>query len=578
MADYSRTQRWLPQAVMTGALLTLGLGLAYAQTATVCPSGCDHPTIQGAVNASAPGGTVQLLMTTPHTEADIVVTTSVHIVGISQNQTIVQAASDPDTESGRVFTILTGLAVTFQEMTIRHGDLFPGNGGGIWIQSGASATLDRTTITANRSANGGGIYNEGTLALTNGTVTNNHARSAQGSGVANLGIARVTSSSISENLRTVRGGGIYNGATATELTLIDVNVFNNDAADGGGIYNRGPMTVRGSSISNNLADDERGGGIYNSAATRVEIHDTTMFNNRLEASFNSTFPGGGGIYTNSDLSLTNVALSSNDANNFGASGGGVYAIGATVDIVGSRLASNESVDGGGIYASNTNLTIERSSITSNEALGVGAGIAHNIGNSYLTNVTIDFNRAGHNGGGAYVCRGEFVLANVTIADNTANNDNLGSGDGGGVYLEDCDDETARLSGSIIANNQALGGNYPDCEGVFSSGGFSLISDNGPVVGLKCGVGGFTSGMLLNIDPMLDNVEGFDATRSYPLLPGSPAIDAGSCIAASGPAPEVDQRGAPMPVDGDASGTAECDMGAREYLSEPIVVFVDGFEA
>ena len=69
-------------------------------------------------------------------------------------------------------------------------------------------------------------------------------------------------------------------------------------------------------------------------------------------------------------------------------------------------------------------------------------------------------------------------------------------------------------------------------------------------------------------PLADN-GGKTHTRALPI--GSPAIDTGppSCFGLT-----TDQRGYPRPVEGDMSGTAECDIGAYEFGT----IFADGFES
>src|SRR4051812_41440503 len=98
-----------------------------------------------------------------------------------------------------------------------------------------------------------------------------------------------------------------------------VTIRNGHTSLGGGIYNRGTMTVTNSSISNNIAD-QNGGGIYNQAAT-LTIISSTVGNNRARF--------GSGIYSDhGTLSIVNNSTFTN--NNADEIGGGVYNVNGEV--------------------------------------------------------------------------------------------------------------------------------------------------------------------------------------------------------------------------------------------------------
>jgi predicted outer membrane repeat protein len=117
------------------------------------------------------------------------------------------------------------VTVTLTRLTITGGNAIVRVGGG--IQNGGLLTLNRSTVTGNRSAtDGGGIYNYGTLTLNDTRVTGNTA----GGG----------------------GGGLFSEGVAT---LNRSRVTGNRAASGGGILSVNTLTLNQTVVSGNVPDD-----------------------------------------------------------------------------------------------------------------------------------------------------------------------------------------------------------------------------------------------------------------------------------------------------------------------------------
>jgi hypothetical protein len=107
---------------------------------------------------------------------------------------------------------------------------------------GTTVTISRSEVTANGQ---GGIVSDVTMTLDKTKVRDNTG----GSGVANLstlvghGVMTIVDSDVSGNTSPHRGGGIYNGRnyvaepTWAFLTITRSKVLDNAASDGGGIYN-----------------------------------------------------------------------------------------------------------------------------------------------------------------------------------------------------------------------------------------------------------------------------------------------------------------------------------------------------
>jgi hypothetical protein len=113
--------------------------------------------------------------------------------------------------------------------------------------------------------------------------------------------------------------------------------------------------------------------------------------------------------------------------------------------------------------------------------------------------------------------------------------------------------------TILGDNLASDAG-PDCYGELSAGDFSLIEKTD-----DCTLTGSTK-IITGLDPVLAPLAGNGGpTETHLPLPGSPALDGNgtSCYDADGDPLVVDQRGRARPVNGDGSGTAECDIGAVE---------------
>ena len=149
-------------------------------------------------------------------------------------------------------------------------------GGGIYLSTGCSLTINGGTISGNRASkngdgqlgDGGGICNEGTLIMTGGTISGNEAE--DGGGICNEGTAQIAGVTISGNTASGNGGGIDISGTANgSMILTDVTITDNTAqANGGGISLWKPekqnctVELKGTcTITDNTAGLS-GGGIY----------------------------------------------------------------------------------------------------------------------------------------------------------------------------------------------------------------------------------------------------------------------------------------------------------------------------
>jgi hypothetical protein len=261
---------------------------------------------------------------------------------------------------------------------------------------------------------------------------------------------------------------------------------------------------------------------------------------------------GGGIENAGTLTITNSTLSGNEA----GFAGGIDNSG-TLTITDSTFLGNGAEEAGGIRNRGT-LTIANSTFSGN-----GAKVAGAIDNeSTLTITNSTFSGNGTNfGAGAILNEGTLTITNSTLSGNTV----FERVSGGGIE----NGGTATLNNTIIANS--TGG---DCVGTITA--TSSLDDDGSCVG--GGTGNLTANPLLG--PLANNG---GPTQTLALLPGSPAIDAGSnalAVDSNGKPLLYDQRGLGYERIVNATGIAKAtvDIGAYEVQTiDSLIRAVDLFE-
>ena len=348
---------------------------------------------------------------------------------------------------------------------------------------------------------------------------------------SNVAIAGPGASSL-----TVSGGGpssdfsVFTVNTGVTSSISGLTITKgNTSYYGGGILNYGTMTLTGDKLSANSAYG--GGGVFNYDGTMTLTGDTL--------SANSAADQGGGVYNTGSGTMTLIGdtLSANSA----GYGGGIHNYG-TMTLADDTLSANSASYGGGVYNSGT-MTLTGDTLSANTAADVGGGI-HNGGTMTLSDATLSANTAAEQGGGVFNY-GTMTLTGDTLSANTAPN-------GGGVYVYSSAGAVTVLNDTILANSTSGG----DISGAVS-GNNNLIDDASSAGGLTNGV----AGNMVGVSPLLAPLGNYGGpTQTMPLLPGSPAIDAGSTALAvdgQGHPLTTDQRGLPRGVG------SSVDIGAFE---------------
>jgi CSLREA domain-containing protein len=433
-------------------------------------------------------------------------------------------------------------------------------GGG--IANTGDATISNSSIENNF---GSGIDNRGTLAITKSIIASNRGRT--GAGVSNRGSLSVAESVFSDNSTYSDFGAGTGGAIKNHsgnIIIVRSRFSNNSAGIGGDIdqdcffcKNVGRITITDSIFAG-------GGGIANHEQTRITITNSII-----------SYYYGDGIYNEGVMMISHSTINRSNVAGDSYSSRGVFNFGGNLIITDSTIDGNGG--SGGIMNSSTfndpqpaTMFLRNVTITNSRVSGNGGGITNRGSRLTIMNSTISGNSATGDGGGIYNST-EFqklpsiiTISNVTVANNTADSDQDGIGDGGGIFNVSGNRLYAR--NTILANNIDAGGQVLDCAGSLTSQGYNLISNQ-----LGCILRGYTSGNQYGKDPRLGPLQDNGGpTWTHALLPASPAIDAAnwSKPGSGGYACEPrDQRGVLRPQEGDGQKPSRCDIGAYEYQAQ-----------
>lgn len=312
------------------------------------------------------------------------------------------------------------------------------------------------------------------------------------------------------------------------------------------------ITISGLTVKNGFSD-ANGGGMRIESVGQVLVENCVIEDCLVEAT--GTAAQGGGIYINNQLTATtnlvtikNTIIRNNRANRTstaGATGGGIRvfrsgtgSLTCRVKILNSAIVGNiaegssTNASGGGISLSGlVELEIVNSTISGNYAEGSGGGAA--VGSTTI----INFSTISYNAIGASTTVGAGIQGSVVTMTNTIVSDNTKAADA----EADIVGTITNLGNSIIQQNAD----------------FSMTND----------LGGNLLGTDPDLAPLADNG---GPTLTHALLPGSPALNAGSC----NPATTTDQRGFSRPQGG------QCDIGAFENqaplaICQDVTVTADG---
>ena len=354
-----------------------------------------------------------------------------------------------------------------------------------------------------------------------------------------IGTGAVTGGNCGSITYPVGGGGILITKNS-KCAISGVAITGNKSdKDGGGIYNKGSLTMTGGAVTGNKAgfdycekDEGRGGGIFNAG---------TIILNGVRISENTSYNGGGGIFIKSELSsdITDCLIDNNQT--LSGHGGGVYAdmSGKTLKIEGGEINDNLAYEedtlekiphtedyiyfennGGGIYLKAGTLNMTNGSISGNTSES-GGGIYNEDGSINLNGTEINGNTAksqiaiddethtptifGGTGGGIYT-KGSAELGNSKVSGNSAGNT------GGGIYTKK---SLTVTDGAVTANQSETEGG-----GIHFAGGSLKLTGSGE------------GGLTIEGNEAMDEASGIRADRDLS-IEGEIHMDDNSLWLASG---------------------------------------------
>jgi hypothetical protein len=276
----------IPRLVGVSAVLGLlvGGGVAWTPAASAAASHClvinaataaKYTSLQAAQNAAHAGATLLLRGTCTGTTK---ITKNLTVTG--QHRRGFTAPTLKGAGQGSVLKIHSSVTLTVNTLAITGGNAV--SGGGIFVNTGSSLTLNNVTVSGNTArltsggllGNGGGIFSNGTVTLNDSAVSGNTA-AAVGGGIFNQGNGMVTlngSATITGNTAASDAGGILSQGAHAVVTLNDSATITGNTAGrrGGGIFNWvGTVTLNdGATITGNTATGpQSGGGIFNLCGT-----------------------------------------------------------------------------------------------------------------------------------------------------------------------------------------------------------------------------------------------------------------------------------------------------------------------
>ncbi len=355
------------------------------------------------------------------------------------------------TNGGGAVYVHTNAVFSMDGGTIKDSESENTDGGGVCVNGGTFNMNGGAISKCSAKGNGGAVYvnNGGTFNMNGGAISECSAKGNGGAvyvnnGSDNAAVFNMSAGTISESEAGKNGGAVC----AQNSAVVTMGAAAARNADSGG----------GATISK-CSSDLHGGGIFLSGTVKFTMHSGKITG--------CTAAQGGGVWAQDTVAFTlnDGTISSCTVESVGAKGGGIYLNGkdVTFRMNGGTIEGNTcEYLGGGIYTESDG-TISAGLITGNQSTcetGYGGGIyVHKEATLRLYNTVVKGNTATSMGGGIWACRTGDIKVYVTdggaVYDNTAQEEkgilipNPGAGDDFASYAKLSSDSSLTLYARML---------------------------------------------------------------------------------------------------------------------------------
>ena len=249
----------------------------------------------------------------------------------------------------RILHVSSGRVVV-NNVALTRGNAHRGEGGALFVASGANVTVTNSSFTSNSAYWGAAVFSNGSLSISNSVFESNEAVLHAGAIKNAIGTLTISNSRFSNNSAHDHSGAILNGntLTVTNSTFSGNSVNAGYSGSSGGAISTDPSsttTIRRSAFSGNSAN--RGGAIRNFSS--LDVTNSTFYGNTATRY-------GGAVSSWSSATITHSTIAGNSA---GANmGGGLHSDAGTIKLRNSIVSGNTGDDCVASLSQNVNNLIQ----------------------------------------------------------------------------------------------------------------------------------------------------------------------------------------------------------------------------